>query len=114
MGVEGDNLLVQIIFSFYLSTLHVDEGGGGRRHPVDIPQYAPTGVETCFFLVVIRGGRARVLLRVCVGCMQGPIKRGRLFWLTNSALVYESKCGGMGGGGEVTESQPMSTAVYIT
>ncbi len=29
--------------------------------------------------------------------------------LTNSALVYEPKCGGRGG---VAGSQPMSTAVY--
>ncbi len=42
---------------------------------------------------------------------QGVIKRGRLSWLTNSALVYESKCGGRG---EVAGSQPMKTAVYIT
>ncbi len=31
--------------------------------------------------------------------------------LTNSALVYESKCGGMGG---IAGSHPMSTAVHIT
>jgi hypothetical protein len=29
---------------------------------------------------------------------QGVTKRCRLFWLTNSALVYEPKCGGWGGG----------------
>jgi hypothetical protein len=33
--------------------------------------------------------------------------------LTNSALVYESKCGGRGGGG-ASGSQPMSTAEQIT
>jgi hypothetical protein len=38
-----------------------------------------------------------------------PGKRCRLYWLTNSALVYEPKCGGRGG---VAESQPMSTAVH--
>ncbi len=43
---------------------------------------------------------------------QGVTKRCRLSLLTNSALVYESKCGGMGG--EVAGSQPMSTAVHIT
>ncbi len=37
---------------------------------------------------------------------QGVTKRCRLSWLTNSALVYEPKCGGKGG------SQPMRTAVY--
>ncbi len=31
------------------------------------------------------------------------------FWLTNSALVYEPKCGGKG---VVAGSQPMSTAVH--
>ncbi len=30
---------------------------------------------------------------------QGVIERCRLSWLTNSALVYEPKCGGMGWGG---------------
>ncbi len=36
----------------------------------------------------------------------------RLSWLTNSALVYESKCGGEGGG--VARSQPMSTVQLYT
>jgi hypothetical protein len=40
---------------------------------------------------------------------QGVIKRCRLSWLTNSALVYESKCGGME---EVAGSQPVITAVH--
>ncbi len=38
------------------------------------------------------------------------IKRCSLSWLTNSALVYEPKCGG--GRGGVGRSQPMSTAVH--
>ncbi len=42
---------------------------------------------------------------------QGVTKRCRLSWLTNSALVYEPKCGG--GGGGVAGSQPMSTAVHM-
>jgi hypothetical protein len=44
---------------------------------------------------------------------QGVIKRCRLSLLTNSALVYESKCEGRG---ELRglPSQPMSTAVHIT
>ncbi len=37
------------------------------------------------------------------------LKRCRLSLLTNSALVYESQCGGMGG---VATSQPMSTAEH--
>jgi hypothetical protein len=43
---------------------------------------------------------------------KGVTKRRR--WMTNSAHVYEAKCGGMGGGeAGVTESQPMSTAVHM-
>jgi hypothetical protein len=38
----------------------------------------------------------------------GVTKRCRLSWLTNSALVYEPKCGG----GGVTGSQSVSTAVH--
>jgi hypothetical protein len=33
--------------------------------------------------------------------------------LTNSALVYEPKCGGGGGGGWAAGSQLMSTAVHM-
>jgi hypothetical protein len=44
-----------------------------------------------------------------LGSSQGVTKRCRLSWLTNSALVYEPKCGGRG---RVAESQPMSTAVH--
>ncbi len=42
---------------------------------------------------------------------QEVTKRGRRFWLTNSALVYEPNGGGRGG---IAGSQPMSTAVHIT
>ncbi len=46
----------------------------------------------------------------CNGCIgRGVTKRCRLSWLTKSALVYESICGGKGG---VAGSQPMSTAVH--
>jgi hypothetical protein len=31
-------------------------------------------------------------------------------WMSNSALLYEPKCGGMG---RVAGSQPMSTAVHM-
>jgi hypothetical protein len=34
-----------------------------------------------------------------VHCIKGVTKRCRLSWLTNSALVYEPKCWGKGGGG---------------
>ncbi len=49
------------------------------------------------------------LCTVCTLCTdQWVTTRCRLSWLTNSALVYEPKCGG---GGGVAGSQPMSTAV---
>ncbi len=41
---------------------------------------------------------------------QGVTKRCRLSWQTNSALVYEPKCKGLGGGGGV--SQPMSSRTW--
>ncbi len=44
-------------------------------------------------------------------CHQGITKKCRLSLLTNSALVYKSKCGGDWG---VAGSQSMSTAVHIT
>jgi hypothetical protein len=50
-------------------------------------------------------------IRACLEC-QGVTKRCRLSWLTNSALVYEPKCGGKGGEG-VACSQPMSAAVHM-
>jgi hypothetical protein len=43
------------------------------------------------------------------GSETGVTKRCRLSWLTNSALVYEPKCGGRG---ELRGSQPMSTVVH--
>jgi hypothetical protein len=56
----------------------------------------------CIFLIVgtvssllATGGSQRDF--VCLG--QGVTKRCRLSLLTNSALVYEPKCRGMGGGG---------------
>ncbi len=43
------------------------------------------------------------------GLKQVVTKRCRLSWLTNGALVYEPKCGGMGG---VAGHQLLSTAVH--
>ncbi len=45
------------------------------------------------------------------GVAQGVTKICHLSWLTNSDLVYETKCGGRG---KVAGSQPMSTAVHRT
>jgi hypothetical protein len=41
---------------------------------------------------------------------QGDTKRCRLSWLTNSALVYEPKCGWWR---RITGFYPMSTAVHM-
>jgi hypothetical protein len=50
-------------------------------------------------------------VRTYIAQDQGVTKRCRLSWLTDSAFVYEPKCGGRGGscGG----SQPMSTGAKI-
>jgi hypothetical protein len=45
--------------------------------------------------------------------LQGVIKRCRLSWLTNSALVYEPKCGGAGGGSCGVSANEYCTAVHI-
>ncbi len=45
------------------------------------------------------------------GLYQGVTKRCRLSWLAISALIYESKYGG--GGGGIAGSQAMSTAVHM-
>jgi hypothetical protein len=45
--------------------------------------------------------------------LQGVTKRCRLSWLTNSALEYEPKWEGWGGG-VVAGSQPMSTVQHGT
>ncbi len=55
--------------------------------------------------------KSHILLVGTVGWDQRVTKRCRLPLLTNSALVYVSKCGVIGG---VAGSQPMSTAVNIT
>ncbi len=41
-------------------------------------------------------------------CSKGVTKRCLLSWLTNSAVAYETKCGG----GELRGSQPRSTAIH--
>jgi hypothetical protein len=39
------------------------------------------------------------LLLMAYTSKQGVTKRWHISWMTNSALVYEPKCGGEGGGG---------------
>jgi hypothetical protein len=56
----------------------------------------------------------KILVNVVFAC-SGVMKRCRLSLLTNSVLVCESNAGGWGGGScGVSDSQPMSTAVYFT
>ncbi len=45
---------------------------------------------------------------------QGDTKRFRLTLLTNSALVYESQCGGWGGGGGGVSANEYSCAHHVT
>ncbi len=51
-------------------------------------------------------------VQIRVSPQQGVTKRCRLSWLTNSVLVYEPKCGGMGGGLRGL-SQPVSTVPVV-
>ncbi len=65
-------------------------------------------------LVEVRSQRRTTVLTGLAGrggasFWQVVTKTCRLSWLTNSALVYEPKCGGRGG---VAGSQPMSAAVH--
>jgi hypothetical protein len=52
----------------------------------------------------------RPLYCIPFACTQGVIKRWLQSWMTNSALVFEPKCGGRG---RVAGSQPVSTAVHM-
>jgi hypothetical protein len=45
---------------------------------------------------------------------QGFTRRCRLSWLTNRTLVYESKCGGMGGGGCGVSVNEYSCSHHVT
>jgi hypothetical protein len=54
-------------------------------------------------------GHEMFISQAALGKTQVVTKRYRLSWLTNSALVYEPKCGGREG---VAGSQPMSTALH--
>jgi hypothetical protein len=44
---------------------------------------------------------------------QGVTKRCRLSWQTNSALVYEPKCGGRRAGGSGVSANEYSTDVHM-
>ncbi len=53
------------------------------------------------------------VMRTMVTVVQGVTKRCRLSWLTNSFLIYESQCGGWGGGGGLAGVQPMRKDVKM-
>jgi|LakMenEpi03Aug12_release.lakeMendotaPanAssembly.Ray.scaffolds.fasta_scaffold1947218_2 hypothetical protein len=55
--------------------------------------------------------RRRCKLSSLCGQIRGSQRDGVYLWLTNSALVYEPKCG-VGGGGDAGP-QPMSAAVHM-
>ncbi len=60
--------------------------------------------------LVMHGGSGSTEVRIFfITFFRGGHNEMRLSWLTNSALVYEPKCGG----GWVAGSQPMSTAVHM-
>ncbi len=72
--------------------------------------FKPNPFPKLTFLLTMYGfARFVIMIRKMVAVLKQRVtKRCRLSLLTNSALVYEPKCGGIGRG-----SQPMSTAVHI-
>ncbi len=111
-----------LLVSNYIHTCRRKESDRWRRAqwklPGDPPRFAcmSTWVRILFFPQNINIKTRK--FEVCVEfkwiycwvlLQQRVTKRCRLSWLTNSALVYEPKCGwGRGGVG----SKPMSTAVH--
>jgi hypothetical protein len=77
-----------------------EEAGGRTRLPTRHQGDQPSQTEA-------RGHR-----KYRLHSYQEVTKRCRLSWLTNSALVYESK--GRGRGGGVAGCQSMSSAVHFT
>jgi hypothetical protein len=75
----------------------------------DTPTHPLTALQNCYLSKI----NVKPFSSEAVGMSLpgGNKETCRLSLLTNSALVYESKCGGTGG---VAGSQPMSTAVHIT
>jgi hypothetical protein len=97
---SSDNLVCYLLFltSFSLSNRYFYCYRGGRR-ATDLFR-SGSGLHS---------HHCHLSGRVTTPFTQEVTKRCRLSWLTNSALVYEPKCGDRGG---VTGSQSMSTAVH--
>ncbi len=87
-----------------LIALHIFEAPGEASSSLE--NYPARSINVLFW--VGWGGGS---ISACLDYDQGFTKRCRLSWLTNSSLVYEPKCGGMGGGG--CGAQPISTAVHM-
>ncbi len=106
-----------VFFCTSVQSLQPPDGDGGQPpDDSDDPAGLVTYLPIPFSILPLGrplGGRRRRAKRDLIGTRQGVTKRCRLSLLTNSALVYESQCGGDGGGG-VAGSQPMSIAVHIT
>jgi hypothetical protein len=80
--------------SIFISSLRVAELVW--REGVLIKEFPPEAytiknIDDAFAFLKTDDGQKRLEL-----LKQGVTKRCRLFWLTNSALVYESKCGRRG------------------
>jgi hypothetical protein len=113
----------------HLSVLHYDlnkEASLSKHrcsHTLDVRDRSDQQDFTCLPFVIVspclpRNFRIYSFVHV-IKEDQGVTRRCRLSWLTNSALVYESKCGRIGGGrGGVVGPQPINTAVqcahYVT
>ncbi len=71
-----------------------------------------TSTSTFRITLISAGSHSCTHILTCITSCQGVTKRCRISWLTNSALVYEPKCGRRG---EVagSQTQPMSTAVHM-
>jgi hypothetical protein len=102
--------------------LYMCRGGGGGRRPIDEFYFYMRRQKLAYFCcesspAMIMCLHTRQLTPSVLGTArlesigQGVTESCRLSWLTNSALVYEPKCGW--GGGRVAGSQPMSRAVHM-
>jgi hypothetical protein len=119
---RGDILFVQMIPP--ASAVPCENGWGGGVstlwvHPVQRSNWLFNYMIYCAFKELCMELKSKVChnFLCCLGIKrelpphQGIKKRCRLFWMTNSALVYEPKCGGREGVAG-SQGQPMSTAVH--
>jgi hypothetical protein len=78
-----------------------------KQREEDLEREKLKKISVMAVLAVGKGVWSQIKLLLFYSCLWATA-RG-LSWLTNSALVYEPKCGGEG----VPRSQPMSTAVHM-